>query len=133
VLLGNGDGTFQSAVSYSTGAWAPDSVVIADVNGKGYPDLVLANTCQAYGCANGEVSVLVGNGSGKFPAAVTYNSGGQDLYRSSIAVGDLTGNGYPDVIAANETSASVGVLLNDAGVFQPAVTYAPGGAPPRGR
>ena len=40
VLLGNGDGTFQTAVTYSTGTSGATSVAIADVNGHGKPDLV---------------------------------------------------------------------------------------------
>nr|GFC94203.1 hypothetical protein [Tanacetum cinerariifolium] len=40
VLLGNGNGTFQTAVTYSAGAGsAPHSIVAADVNGDGKPDL----------------------------------------------------------------------------------------------
>src|SRR5438876_9066803 len=45
VLLGNGDGTFQPAVSYLSGGWFAHSVAVADVNGDGKPDLVVANDC----------------------------------------------------------------------------------------
>lgn len=41
VLLGNGDGTFQSASAYSSGGSAPWSVAVADLNGDGRPDLVI--------------------------------------------------------------------------------------------
>lgn len=41
MLLGDGDGggTFQSAVSYDAGGRDPDSVVVADVNGEGKPEI----------------------------------------------------------------------------------------------
>ena len=39
VLLGNGDGTFQTAVSYALGGFDTWSVAVADVNGDGRPDV----------------------------------------------------------------------------------------------
>src|SRR6266700_8419599 len=44
VLLGNGDGTFQLAISYSSGGDGAYSVAVADVNNDGKPDLVVANS-----------------------------------------------------------------------------------------
>ncbi len=42
VLLGNGDGTFQTAVDYAVGL-GPFSVDIADLNGDTKPDIAVAN------------------------------------------------------------------------------------------
>src|SRR2546426_300976 len=42
ILLGNGDGSFQPAVSYSVGD-APNSVAVGDFNGDGKLDLAVAN------------------------------------------------------------------------------------------
>ena len=76
VLLGNGNGTFQAAVNFPTGA-GPNSVAVADVNGDGKPDLIVANY---YGST---VSVLLGNGNGTFQAPVNFATG----------VGQLRGRG----------------------------------------
>jgi hypothetical protein len=59
VLLGNGDGTFQAHVDYAAGD-DPLSVEVADLNGDGKQDLVLANNL------GDTVSVLLGNGDGTF-------------------------------------------------------------------
>ena len=68
MLLGNGNGTFQTQQTFAAGV-SPISVAVADVNGDGKPDLVVAN----YG--NGSVSVLLGNGNGTFQAQQTFATG----------------------------------------------------------
>jgi len=42
VLLGNGDGTFQAVVTYGSGGQIANSVAVADVNGDGKLDCLLA-------------------------------------------------------------------------------------------
>jgi hypothetical protein len=134
VLLGNGDGTFNTAVSYASGGRYAYSVAVADVNGDAKPDVVIANDCISQrDCANGLVSLLINNGDGTFQTAVSYSSGGS--YAFSVAVGDLNGDGKPDLVLANNcvsnsncTMGSVGVLLGSGdGTFKAAVTYGSGG------
>jgi len=140
VLLGNGDGTFQTVVTYGSGGLGAYSVVVADVNGDGKPDLVVANNCaSASNCVSygpGSVGVLLGNGDGTFQTAVAYGSSGFDAF--SIAVADVNGDGKPDLVVLNGcVNASscenyehglVGVLLgNGNGTFQTAVAYDSGG------
>jgi uncharacterized protein (DUF2141 family) len=131
VLLGNGDGTFQTAVPYATDAYEAESVAVADVNGDGKPDLLVANYCDISTCTNGTVSVLLGNGDGTFQTAVPYVSGG--YYAVSVAVADVNGDGKPDLLVENyrvsefQGPGMVGVLLgNGDGTFQTAVTYGSG-------
>jgi len=135
VLLGNGDGTFQTAVAYGSGGYEAVSIAVADVNGDGTLDVLVANLCSvAADCGlvgDGEVGVLLGNGDGSFQTAVSYDSGGG--YDRSVAVADVNGDGKPDLLVANELTGeeaggSAGVLLgNGDGTFQPVVTYGPGG------
>src|SRR5438270_526986 len=56
ILLGNGDGSFQSAQSYPAG-FLPDAVALGDFNGDGHADLAIADDGLG-------VSVLLGNGDG---------------------------------------------------------------------
>ena len=142
VLLGNGNGTFQTAVTYDSGGYTATSVAIADVNGDGKPDLIVANSCADSSCsADGSVSVLLGNGNGTFQSAVTYSTGG--IAAEGVAVADVNGDGKPDLLVINSTcnttcssigeftDGSVGVLLNNGnGTFQTAVAYDSGGLGP---
>ncbi len=138
VQLGNGDGTFQTAVLYDSGGQYPDSVAIADINGDGHLDIVVANLCvpAETNCgtglaADGTVGVMLGRGDGTFKPVVLYDAGGESTF--SLAVGDVNRDGRPDVIVTNWDRRNngdnrVGMLLgNGDGTFQPAVTYSSGG------
>jgi len=61
VLLGNGDGTFQSAVDYAAGANL-NSVAVGDFNGDGKADLVVA-------AARSRCSWATGTALSRFPSA----------------------------------------------------------------
>jgi len=106
VLLGNGNGTFQPAQSFSSAGYKTDSVAVGDFNGDGNPDLVLASQCQDSRCVNGGVSVLLGNGNGTFQTAQTYGSGGTQA--DSVVVTDLTGNGKADLLVLNLCQTTAG-------------------------
>jgi hypothetical protein len=120
VLLGNGNGTFQTATAYGSGGEDPDSVAVADVNGDGKPDVMVANNCPDNQCPLG---LLLGNGDGSFQPVVTYESGGPLSY--SLAVADVNDDSRPDMIVANagvSGDGSVGVLLNNTGPHTPTTT-----------
>jgi hypothetical protein len=118
---------FLPVVTYDSGGDESHSVAVADVNGDGKPDLLVANYCvSSNNCAEGSVGVLLGRGDGTFQPAVAYSSGGSTT--ASLAVADLNGDGKPDLVVASQ-SGSVGVLLGIGdGTFQPVVTYSAGGA-----
>jgi hypothetical protein len=138
VMLGNGDGTFQTAVTYDSGGHEAFSIAIADVNADGKPDIVVANWCaSSSGCAeeteDGSAGVLLGNGDGTFQNVVTYDSGG--IYSMSVAAADVNGDGKPDLLVTSQCVINncsgggvVGVLLgNGDGTFKSVVTYGSGG------
>src|ERR1700686_3460962 len=124
---------FRPAASYHSDGWYAQSVAVADVNGDGKPDLVVANWCDGSEtqcvspAAIGTVGVLLGNGDGTFQSVVSYASGGSDA--DSVAVADVNGDGKLDLVVANLCGINncfgvVGVLLgNGDGTFKPSVTY----------
>ncbi len=83
VALGNGDGTFQNPVYYSTSYPYGDWVVTADINGDGKLDLIVSG-----------LSVLLGNGDGTFTSAGGVNLGNN---YSNLVIGDFNGDGKLDV------------------------------------
>jgi hypothetical protein len=139
VYLGNGDGTFQAPQTYISGGYYAGSVAVADVNGDGNPDVLVANGCSMTDEAcdvltGGSIGVLLGNGDGTFDQVVTYYSGGAGA--GPVVVADVNADGHPDLIVLNGCfspgagcqnqgdSGGVGVLLgNGDGTFWPAVTF----------
>jgi len=120
ILLGDGNGFFQTAVDYAVHS-VPHSVTIGDVNRDGKQDLVVANF------GSDDVSILLGNGNGTFQSAVHY---GASIGPRSVAIGDLNRDGKPDLVVANGVDRTVSILLgNGDGSFQTAVNYGAGLSP----
>ena len=114
VLLQTSAGTFAPAVDYATGV-TPSAIKAVDLNGDGKLDLLTAD----YGAATGPntlgLSVLLqGSTAGTFPTHVEYAT---DYRSAALAVGDLDGDGHPDVVVANAGlpgfPGSVSVLRQD--------------------
>jgi hypothetical protein len=102
---GKGDGTFQAAQTYATGA-GPLSLAVGDFDGRHYAngqpilDLVTANS-------GGDLSVLPGNGDGTFAPAGSISlptAAGLAQTPLSVAVGDLNKDGTLDLVVTGQTS-----------------------------
>jgi hypothetical protein len=106
VLLGNGNGTFQTQQSYFAGLF-PLEVAVGDFNGDRNLDLVLNLPCgtDSSCVSNGGVGVLLGNGDGTFQNVMNYAGTGMDTAR--VGTGFLAGVETPDIVALNYNSANI--------------------------
>jgi hypothetical protein len=120
VLLGNGNGTFRSAVSFGVGK-IPLALVASDLDRDGILDLALALS------GSDQVVVLKGDGKGLFYPVASQGAGKGTTF---LAVRDVNGDGWDDVMAVNSgrfgyyPPFNLAVLLNDGkGGLQAPVTY----------
>ena len=127
-------GTFQAAVNFAAGA-QPQAVRIADVNGDGLPDLIVANRGPGSdGTGTPGVSIVLQDAAhpGSFLAPITYSTPWGAI---DVAVADLNADGKPDLVVASlgpAPTGAVSVLLQNAttpGTFGTATSYRGFGQP----
>ena len=168
IYLGNGDGTFASALRIDTSGTeqTPSGLIVADFNGDGKLDLASTSISEEivavrFGLGNGSfaapslypidtagsgrvagpiaagkvkhaalpdivatmtgstvgaLSVLANDGTGHFGTYVHYDAGTSP---SSVAVGDMDGDGYAEVLFTDTSTNRVTMYLNTGGTFDP--------------
>jgi hypothetical protein len=123
ILLGNGDGTFQPAVTYPLPGQGV-GILTADFNGDGKLDLAVSYCPLDTNCiTGGGVAVLLGNGDGSFQPAITTVVG--KTFPTSIAVADFNGDSKPDLAGTLLHGPAWVMLGNGDGTFQsPRTIYA---------
>jgi hypothetical protein len=96
VYLNNGSGAFTSH-NFGTGSDATSAVALADVDGDGHPDIVVGN--------NGQQNVVYlnrFNGTSwgiNWSTSANFGPGSDSTW--ALAVGDVNGDGYPDIAVGN--------------------------------
>ncbi len=125
-------GSFAAKVDFATGS-SPYSVAIGDLDGDGKPDLAVANQNSATVSVFRNTSTSGSIAAGSFAAIVNFTTGTNPF---SVAIGDLDGDGKPDLAVANQNSTTVSVFRNTstsgsiaAGSFAAKVDFATGTTP----
>jgi FG-GAP-like repeat len=114
ILLGNGNGTFQTPSEVNVGT-GPCSMAVVDLNRDGIKDV-------AIGGGNTELSVLIGVGNGTFvqQPVVTLVAGGDPFSASNdVGVGDLNRDSILDLVVPLGNGHGNAILIgNGNGTFQ---------------
>jgi hypothetical protein len=121
IALGQGDGRFVLASDLTdVNLGSPDTLVAADFNGDGRPDLAVGS--YNVGAGTGSLLVYLGKGDGTFqpPQLVT------NLPILALGHADYTGDAVPDLFAIIPDTAvvtgTVQVMANNGGQFTPIPT-----------
>ncbi len=107
--VGNIDSTsFAPSIDFTTGL-GPVSVAITDINGDGKPDLVIADFDAK------TISILKNTTTNNsitkssFASKVDFKVG---TCPDALTIGDLNGDGKPDVVVVNQTNSTISILTN---------------------
>jgi hypothetical protein len=119
IFLGNGDGTFQTAIAISLGrATSGTRLTVAatgDVNNDGHQDIIVTDPTST------RTVVLLGDGTGQATLKSSPSDGG---YPILATLNDLNGDGNLDLISQGAAGADVAVFLGHGdGTFGAAVVY----------
>ena len=119
VLLGNGDGTFQSSVFYQQGSNSGAMALAIGQLIKGdHGDVVMGTGNGAY--------VYINNGDGTFKTPVLYGPSWID----SIVITDINGDKKNDLVVSSYSSSAVWTMLgNGKGGFTAGESFATDGYP----
>jgi uncharacterized protein (TIGR03437 family) len=125
ILLGNGDGTFQGASTYTPGPTAGPLLGVSDFNSDGKADVVMTD-------GTGRPYLFAGNGNGTFQqaSAIAAPAGFAQGGPAAAAAGDFNGDGKPDLAVTETHANSIAVLLNAPGGLQAGSTISSGGNGP---
>ena len=105
ILLGYGNGTFASVITYSTGSGAiPNCISAGDFNNDQKLDIAVANS------ATNDIVVLFGLGDGNFLLGTAFSTGA-DSSPFILAIGDFNNDAQLDIAVTNNLANNIVIFL----------------------
>ena len=105
ILFGNGDGTFQIIITYSTGFYShPDSIIAGDLNNDHWLDIIVADS------TSDNIIILLGTRNGTFAQPISYTDP-TFSNPSGLVLGDINYDNKLDIVVTNFGTDNVGIIL----------------------
>jgi hypothetical protein len=125
--MGNGTNLLTGPVYYGSSV-APTAMVLVDVNGDKKLDMAIVNTTGDVPGGLGSVTIILGVGNGFFQGARDFPVGpgtcASNCTTPSIATADFNGDGFLDLVAANQQDNVLNLLLgNGDSTFQAHIDF----------
>ena len=98
IYFNSGAGKLSAPLQIESGADMPYSMVAADLNRDGKPEIIVGNV-------NAPGAIYYNDGSGRKYRKVPFGDNKGAIY--GMAVADLDGDGFPDIVAARSDAPSL--------------------------
>ena len=106
IYFNDGKAHFTLASTFGDARWPTRNVTVADLNRDGRPDIVVANRSEDQPGVN---YVCLNDGHGSFPSCRPFSNESA----TTIAVGDMNGDGAPDLVVPHRDGGQSYVYIND--------------------
>lgn len=115
VLLNDGKGNFHFGGTFGDPKWQTRNIAVADLNGDGLPDIAVANReMSSYVCFNrGLGKIALGPATTGLGLSFDCRVLPDTPSAASIAIGDINGDGFPDVILPCRDDCQSLIYFND--------------------